>query len=148
MKYLVLLARLLIGGLFVYASVHKIGDPAQFAQAIRNYQFLPPGLTNLVALTLPWIEIIVGGFLILGIQTKPSALISTGLMAAFLVGLFHAYFAGLDIDCGCFSHDPASPGRITPLTLIRDSSLLIVALFILVADRGGFSLLGQKTGHA
>jgi len=147
-KYLVLLARLLIGGLFVYASVHKILDPASFGQAVRNYQFLPPAWTNLVAIVLPWIEIIAGALLILGFQTKPSALVITGLMAAFLVGLFHAYVIGLDINCGCFSHDLGSPGSITPLTLIRDSSLLIVCLFILVADRGSLSIRGRRAAEA
>jgi uncharacterized membrane protein YphA (DoxX/SURF4 family) len=147
-KYLVLVARLLIGGLFVYASVHKIVDPASFAQAIRNYQFLPVAWTNLVAVVLPWIEIAAGALLILGIQTRPSALVITALMAAFLVGLFHAYSAGLDIDCGCFSHDPNSPGRITALTLLRDSSLFIVCVFILIADRGRLSVLGGRGAEA
>ena len=139
MKYLVLAARLLIGGLFVYASLHKIVDPAGFAQAIRNYQMLPPELSNLIALTLPWIEITTGGFLILGIQTRPAALIVSGLMAIFLVALFQAYFTGLDIHCGCFTSDPSSSGRISPLTLTRDTSLFVITTFIVVADGGDFS---------
>jgi len=147
-KYLVLIARLVIGGLFVYASVHKIVDPASFSQAIRNYQFLPAEWTNLVAIILPWIEIIAGALLILGMQTRPSALVITALTAAFLVGLFHAYSTGLDIDCGCFSHHPNSSGRITLVTLIRDSSLLIVCVFILIADRGRLSVLGGRDAEA
>jgi len=140
MKYLVLAARLLIGGLFVYASLHKIVDPEGFAQAVRNYQMVPPGLSNLIALILPWIEITTGGFLILGIQTRPAALIVSGLMAIFLVALFQAYFNGLDIHCGCFSSDPSSSGSISPLTLTRDASLFVIAAFILVADGGDFSV--------
>jgi uncharacterized membrane protein YphA (DoxX/SURF4 family) len=146
MKYAILIARLLIGGLFVYASFHKILDPAAFAKAVRNYQMLPVEVTNLVALVLPWIEILVGMLLILGIQTKPSALIASCLIAIFLVGLYRAYFTGLDIECGCFSTDPLSAGRISLLTLVRDSVLLPVSLMILIADRGNFSLpiLGER----
>jgi putative oxidoreductase len=144
MKYLLLAARLLIGGLFVYASLHKIVDPAAFAQAIRNYQMIPPEWTNFAALILPWIELIAGGLLVLGILTRPSALIITSLMAVFLVALFYAYATGLDIDCGCFTTDPLSPGRISPITLVRDSSLFVLSLVILVADRGDFSIMGSN----
>lgn len=144
MKYLVLGARLLIGGLFIYASLHKIFDPADFAQAIRNYQLWPAELTNLAAVILPWIELIAGVFLILGVQTRPSALITTCLLAVFLVGLYRAYFIGLDISCGCFSSASSSGGRIDLVTLWRDSMLLLISLFILVADQGVFSLAGRR----
>jgi uncharacterized membrane protein YphA (DoxX/SURF4 family) len=144
MKYLLLAARLLIGGLFVYASVHKIVDPEAFAQSIRNYQMIPPEWTNISALILPWIELIAGVFLILGVLTKPSALITTSLMAIFLVALFYAYTMGLDIDCGCFTSDPSSPGRINALTLTRDSSFFLISFVILLWDRGSFSLMGSN----
>ena len=51
MKYLTLAARLIIGGLFVYASIHKIIDPAEFAASIRNYMIVPPTWSNILALT-------------------------------------------------------------------------------------------------
>ncbi len=140
MKYLVLLARLLIGGLFIYASFHKVIDPGDFAQSVRNYLILPPQWTNIVAITLPWIELLVGVFLIIGFQTKPSALIVSGLMCVFIVALSNAYYTGLDINCGCFSSSGSAEGKITILTVLRDSVLLPVALFVLFADRGEFSV--------
>ncbi|MEW6533009.1 MAG: MauE/DoxX family redox-associated membrane protein [Thermodesulfobacteriota bacterium] len=144
MRYLVLAARLFIGGLFIYASVHKILDPAEFAQAIRNYLILPTAWTNIVALTLPWIEFVAGLLIILGIETAAAALIITGMLAVFLPALFYAYFTGLNITCGCFSAAANSAGKITIVTLLRDSSLLLVVLFILVADRGHFQLSGAS----
>ena len=87
MRYLVLFAaRLVIGGLFLYASLYKIQDPAAFAVSIRNYGILPADWSNVAALTLPWIEIIAGSFLILGIHIKPSALLTTGMLAVFFGG--------------------------------------------------------------
>jgi len=144
MKYLVLAARLFIGGLFIYASVYKIFDPAEFAQSIRNYLILPTAWTNIVGITLPWIEFVAGLLLILGIETAAAALIITGMLAVFLPALFYAYFTGLDIACGCFSAAANSAGKITILTLLRDSSLLLVVLFILVANRGHFQLIGAS----
>ena len=142
MKYLTLAARLVIGVMFVYASIHKIADPAQFAVSIRNYMIIPPDWSHLVALALPWVEMGAGGFLILGIQTKPSALLTTGMLAVFLVAIVRAYFTGLDIDCGCFSSSLASHGRIGMYHLVRDSVILLVSLFVLVADRGDFRISG------
>lgn len=142
MKYLALTARLLIGSLFVYASVHKIVDPVDFAASIRNYMIVPPAWSNVLAITLPWIEIGAGGLLILGIQTRPAALLTTGMLGVFLGALVYAYSIGLDIDCGCFSSASSSAGRVDIYHLVRDTSLFLISMFIMLGDRGGFSLSG------
>jgi putative oxidoreductase len=140
LKYIVLGARLLIGGLFIYASIYKILDPAAFAASIRNYMIIPLSWTNLVAVMLPWIEIGAGLFLILGIQTRPSALLTSGMLAVFLGAVLYAYSIGLDIDCGCFSSAAGSAGRIGPWTIARDAAILLTSFLILVWDRGDFSI--------
>jgi len=139
MKYLTLSARLLIGGLFIYASVHKIFDPLDFASSIRNYNLLPASWSNMMALILPWIELGAGAFLVIGVETKPSALITTVMLGIFLVALIYVYHIGLDIDCGCFGSSASSPGRVSLYHLVRDTLLFLVSLFILVSDRGDFS---------
>ena len=140
MKYGVLAARLVIGSLFVYASIYKIFDPAEFSVAIRNYMILPPQWSNLAALTLPWIELAAGSLLILGIQTRPAALLTTGMMAVFLAAVIYAYTTGLDIDCGCFSSAVDSEGRIGLFHVFRESGLFLASLAIVLFDRGAFSL--------
>jgi putative oxidoreductase len=140
MKYFMLAARLIIGGIFIYASIHKILEPAQFAVAVRNYQLVPSAWTHLVALTLPWIEIGAGICLILGIQTRASALLTTGMLSVFLAAVVYAYAIGLDIDCGCFTSGAASKGRIDMLTIARDAGVLLISVFILAAERGDFSV--------
>jgi putative oxidoreductase len=142
MKYLTFAARLIIGGLFIYASIHKIIDAADFAASIRNYMIVPPAWSNILAITLPWIEIGAGGFLILGLQTKPAALLTTGMLGIFVSALIYAYSIGLDIDCGCFTSAAASTGRVGMYHLVRDTSLFLISLFIVVADRGNFSISG------
>lgn len=140
MKYLVLAGRLLIGGIFIYASIYKILDPADFAVSIRNYLIVPASWSNIVALTLPWVEIIAGVFLILGIQVRPSALLTTGMLGVFLGAIVYAYSIGLDIDCGCFGSAAASAGRIGLTTIARDAVVLIISLFVLVGDRGNLAV--------
>ena len=54
----VLFARLILGGVFIYASIDKILNPGDFAKIISNYHVLPFGLENLLAITLPWVELL------------------------------------------------------------------------------------------
>ncbi len=103
---------------------------------------VPPSWSNILALTLPWIEIGAGVFLILGIQTKPAALLTTGMLGVFLAALIYAYSIGLDIDCGCFSSADSSSGRVGIYHFVRDTLLFLISLFVLLAARGHFSISG------
>ena len=67
--------RLLLGGIFVWASIYKILDPTAFAGVINNYQLLPDALINGFAVTLPWLELVLGVFLIFGLWL-PGAVVS------------------------------------------------------------------------
>src|SRR5208283_4460492 len=134
--------------MFVYASIYKVFDPADFAVSIRNYLIIPASWSNIVALTLPWIEIVAGVFVILGVQVRPAALLTTGMLGVFLGAIIYAYSIGLDIDCGCFGSAATSGGRIGVVHIARDTALFLISLFILVADRGNlsvFSIIPAKT---
>ena len=63
---IVLFFRLILGIIFVYASWDKIAHPIEFAKAIENYHVVPFGLENMIAMVLPWLELIVGICLIMG----------------------------------------------------------------------------------
>jgi uncharacterized membrane protein YphA (DoxX/SURF4 family) len=130
--------RLLLGALFLWAAAPKIMDPAAFALAVDNYHFLPTPLVNLWALTLPWVELLVGLALVLGPSGRPpcdrltpaAALLSALMYLSFLIALSWALAHKLDIDCGCFN--PNGAGVITWWYLLRDGSLLIASLLVLI----------------
>jgi len=126
-----LLSRLFLGGILVYASYDKILHPVPFAEIVFNYQILPDLLVNLVSLFLPWIELLVGLSLILGIWSPGSVLICTFLLVVFFSALVFNMAKGLDIDCGCFttSIGPSSGGHML-WYLVRDGFFLFVALFL------------------
>jgi putative oxidoreductase len=105
-----LIARLIVGWVFIYAAVGKIADPADFAGDIKNYQLLPDFLLNIAALTMPWIEMLCGIFLIVGFRLKANALISISLLIFFNVAVLFAMSQGLNIDCGCFSQRASMVG--------------------------------------
>jgi uncharacterized membrane protein YphA (DoxX/SURF4 family) len=99
-----LVLRLLLGSYFVYASLDKIADPTAFARIVYQWQVAGPVPSNLVAATLPWVEILAGGLLILGVWKRESAAVIALLLAVFLAAASSVLARGIDVEnCGCTS---------------------------------------------
>ena len=109
------LAQYGIGLIFIAAGLAKIGDLGIFAEQIHNFRVTPIALENLVALTLPWIELVAGLALVLGIQARAGAVISAVLMAAFTLIVGAALYRKIDIECGCFGTADATRVGVTKL---------------------------------
>ena len=99
--HLYLVIRLLLGAMWVWASLDKIQDPAQFSRDIANYHVIPFGLENLSAIVVPWLELLIGMGLIAGVMVNGAALVSSGLMLLFIVLISQAILRGFNIECGC-----------------------------------------------
>ena len=84
---LTIVARLVLGVIFIYAGWNKIGDPAGFAKAVQNYRLLPLEMVNLFAIVVPWIELVCGLLLIVGLFTAGSSLVVTLLLLSFMIAL-------------------------------------------------------------
>ena len=99
--WLIVLIRVLLGVIFIYASYDKILDPGNFARDIANYHIIPFGLENLIAIILPWLELFIGIGLIAGLMVDGSSMISGGLMTIFILFILQATLRGFNIECGC-----------------------------------------------
>jgi putative oxidoreductase len=129
-KWLLCLFRLIVGGVFVWAGVLKIIDPLGFAQSIMNYQVFPRGLAFVVALVLPWVEVIAGGLLIVGLFRRSSALLICLMLIGFIGLVALALARGIDTSCGCFG----SFSRRADLSLIlTDLGFFYFALCVFFA---------------
>jgi len=122
-----LVARIVLGAVFMYASFDKLANAQAFADVISNYKMLPVQLVNPLAIFLPWVELITGLFLITGKWVKGSLLIYTTLLVIFIIALAQALIRGLDISCGCFSVKPSSTSEVW-LRLVEDIVLLFVSV--------------------
>ena len=138
-KWLVVLFRLIVGITFLYASLDKIAHPDQFARVVYNYKILPGFLINIFAITLPWMELFCGLFLILGLFIGSSSLLISLLSIIFAIALSINFLRGIDIACGCFTTDPNAKKEGAWL-LIRDLVLLLMSLQILFFNRDFLSL--------
>lgn len=129
-RWLLLVFRLIVGGVFIWAGVEKIADPLGFAQTIKNYRAFPHQLILAVAIALPWVELLSGAGLIAGILKKSSALLTSLLLAGFIVLVGSAILRGIDTACGCFG----GLSRKADLSLmIADAVLLFMAASVLFA---------------
>jgi putative oxidoreductase len=127
-RWLLFIFRLIVGGVFVWAGALKIVDPLDFAQNITNYQVFPHALAFLIALVLPWTEVLCGAFLIIGVFKRSSALLISLLLVGFIGLVALALARGIDTSCGCFG----SFSRRADISLIlADAILLVFALSIL-----------------
>ena len=123
-KLFVLLCRIILGTVFIYASIDKIFNPEAFAAIISNYKLLPDFFIYTPALFLPWIELVAGSFLIAGIFVRGSSFLLNGLLIVFILAITINLIRGLSFDCGCFSTLSGTGSNVYYL-LFRDLLLLI-----------------------
>ena len=130
------IARILLGGLFVYAAWEKVQDPAMFATMVAGYRFLPDVLVNLFALVLPMVELVAGVALIVTKWPRESTLVILGMLCMFMVGLLQAAARGLDISCGCFGDEKGAGAGSIGAALLRDVFLFVPAVWLLFRPNG------------
>ncbi len=102
-----LIARVLLGVWFVYSGGLKIFGTGldRFTLDVANYQLVKAPWDAVAAYTLPWLELVAGLCLMLGILRKGAILTTAGLVLVFSVAVGWAWFKGLDISCGCHGGD-------------------------------------------
>ena len=123
---LILIIRFLLGLIFVYASYDKILDPGKFARDISNYHVVPFGLENTIAIILPWLELIIGLGIIIGVCINASVFISGGLLIVFIILITQAILRGFNIDCGCGLKE----GEVVGWSKIIENFLFLGACYI------------------
>jgi putative oxidoreductase len=118
------LGRLIAGGVFIFAGVHKLLDPVAFAQDIANYQAFPWWTWNLAAAIVPITEILAGLAVLTGFKRRAGAIVLGSLTVAFLGLILSVIVRGISLDCGCFGETAEASAVGWPL-FIRDLGLLV-----------------------
>ena len=138
--WLTIRVQLALGAIFVAAALPKIADPPSFAHMIYNYRILPAGLINLSALVMPWVEIVAGLCLILGVWVRPARWIITLMLVVFMVAISINLLRGNAIDCGCFDIADANKTyderiRDMWIVIVRDAGMLLMCAQLWWAER-------------
>lgn len=125
--YIILAIRIILGYIFISYGVGKIANPEKFAGEIANFALVPEFTLNIIAITLPWIELIAGMLIVFGVRLRSGSVITGLLMLFFIFAVLWAMVLGLDINCGCSSTNPQKVGYPK---LIENTMLLLMSLLI------------------
>lgn len=144
MNVLVLVLRVIVGGIFIVAGASKIGHGDLFAAQIAGFRIVPQAIIAPMALALPLLEVILGGYLVIGLYTRPAAWIAAVQLATFAGAIASAVMRGLTISCGCFG--PSDTTVTSWPEVGRDLGLALIAA--VVAWRApGMLALDRRIGN-
>jgi uncharacterized membrane protein YphA (DoxX/SURF4 family) len=145
-RVIILLGRLTLGAIFIYAGYAKLLYPthilqpffalkfavnsnlSHFQEQVESYKVLSSSASGFVAHTLPFVEIFLGLMLLIGWRVKIWATIVMLILIGFLSVVTRAFLLHMDINCGCF----ATPEKLTGMTVVRDGALTLFAMLITV----------------
>ena len=143
--WLTLLFRLILGGVLLVAGALKVTDPYSSATSVRAYQILPVDLANFLGFVLPFAEVAIGIFLIVGIWVRLNAIAGCALMIMFIIAISQAWIRGISLDCGCFGNGGLLESDELPvwnytLEIARDIVLAAFAVYIYRFPQGKLGL--------
>lgn len=147
-------ARLLLGAAFLYLGLVKAADPVAFLKQVRAYELIgQPLLLNSVAVILPWLEMLCGLLLVIGVALRGTALVTLTLLVVFTAAVTFRGVAlareqdtrlcVIKFDCGC------GTGEVFVCHKLVENSVLIgLAVLPLIRPRQRFSLGREQPGSA
>ena len=145
MNWLVLAVRVVLGAIFVVAGASKVGHADMFAAQIAGFRLLPAAVIAPIAIALPFLEVLLGIYLILGLFTRTAAWIAVALLAAFDLAIASAVVRGMSVSCGCFGPNDATVTSWAEVA--RDAVFVVLAAFVALRPPGTFAL-DRRIGNA
>jgi uncharacterized membrane protein YphA (DoxX/SURF4 family) len=141
-----ILARLMLGALFIYMGLVKAMDPVQFLKMVHEYEMVrSPFLLNAVAAALPWFEVFCGVMLLVGIAVRGTALLLIAMLIPFTVlvtkralaiaSAKSLAFCAVKFNCGCGNGEVFICHKI-----LENTGLLLLAAWLLAGYGRQFAL--------
>jgi uncharacterized membrane protein YphA (DoxX/SURF4 family) len=124
------LIRVVLSVTFIYASYHKIENPAGFAKILYGYDIFPNFAINLLAIYIPFLELAAGFCLLFNVLPGSSLLLINSLLAGFILAIGYNLLRGHTFDCGCFSISSQNHSASNIFLLVRDILMLAAGAFL------------------
>ena len=138
-NWISLAARLILGIVLIVAGSMKVGNLDGSVHATASYQILPYELARIVGYALPFAEIALGLFLVIGLFTRVAGALGALMMLAFVIAIVSVWVRGIAIDCGCFgAGGPIDLEKAIgqyPWEILRDVGLMACGVWLVVAKK-------------
>ena len=144
MEAAVFVVRVLLGGLLIAAGVLKLGHPADLASNIAGFRLLPPDVVGPLAVALPYVELLLGAYLIVGLFTKAIAAIAAAQFLLYAGAIASAVLRHIPANCGCFGPNDSATADWPHVAF--DVMLAAAAIFIAFAAPGALAV-DRKLRH-
>jgi len=138
-RYVELALRLLLGLVFLFASIDKISNPTAYATAITNYKLISGPTAMLLATALPWVELLCAIAVLSGIFRQGATLLLLLMLSVFTIAVITGLIRGLDISCGCFTLDP-HVNRIGWQKVLENLGLILASTVLFYSKHSDFVL--------
>ncbi|HEY4441440.1 MAG TPA: MauE/DoxX family redox-associated membrane protein [Candidatus Elarobacter sp.] len=138
MRWVVLILRIVIGAILIVAGALKAGHGDLFAAQIAGFRIMPQPLIAPLAIALPYLEILVGAYLVLGLFTRITAWVAFAMLATFDLAIASAVVRGLHVSCGCFG--PSDTTTTTWTEVARDAVFVLLAAIVALRPPGALAV--------
>lgn len=145
MNWVVLVLRIALGAIFLFAGAAKVGHADVFAAQIAGFRLLPQPMVAPLALALPYLEILLGGYLVVGLFTRTAAWFAVALFAVFDLAVASAVVRGMTVSCGCFG--PSDTTVTTWAEVARDAVFVLLAVIVALRPPGALAV-DRRIGNA
>jgi uncharacterized membrane protein YphA (DoxX/SURF4 family) len=104
----VFVIRVALGLVLLVAGALKVGHPAELAATMATFRLLPSQVVGPLALALPYVEILLGGYLVAGLFTRVAAAIAGAQFVVYACAIASAIVRHIAANCGCFGPNDAA----------------------------------------
>ncbi len=138
MPRLIFIVRLALGVLLLVTGALKVAHPESLAEAIAGYRLLPQAFVLPTAVALPYLELIFGAYLVVGLFTRVAAFLVSAMFLIYAAAIASAVLRHIPANCGCFGPNDVSTADWPHVAL--DFVLATAAAFVARKAPGLLSL--------
>lgn len=139
------LFRIVVGGIFLIAGLAKISDSARFLLSLREFQLFPSTIERFLAVYLPWLEFVLGFFIMTGLLYRTASILLAVLSGIFTLAIISVMARGIVVDCGCFglmADILKIPDAADIKAVVRNLIFIGMCVYVAAAKKSAFSLEG------
>lgn len=138
MRIAVFAVRVLLGLVLLVAGALKVGHFADLAAAIATFRLLPGAIVAPLAIVLPFLELLLGGYLTVGLFTRTAAWVACVQFVIYAGAIASAVIRHLPANCGCFGPSDSAPPDWPHVAF--DAALAALCAFVALRAPGALAL--------